>query len=279
MNTDAEKTENKIVNIIMGWDGYSDVWVDFFNLMDKYWSDINMPIYFVDVDKNCPSEKATLIKCGPDMKWSSRLKYALEQINCKYVFLNIDDFMYCRKIDNNRFDDAIKNMEKYNIDYFRLTPYPHTRKNFHGIKGIKCIDKKSESGINLQPAIWNKSFLMKILGDNDLNTWGIEYEQTLRSRESEEGLFENCVADVSKIINFRHDILKGKHNLFTILYFKAKGYKINTDDRPIMNLWETLCYYTRFWGYRIVPDRFKIGARKVLRKFGVKFVNDTQYVK
>ena len=279
MNTNIEKRIEKVVHIVMGWDDYSDIWVDFFNLLDKYWSDIDIPIYFVDVEKDCPFQKAITIKCGPDMKWAARLRYALNQIDCKYVFLTVDDFLYCRKIDNSRFNEAIQNMDKYNIDYYRLTGYPHVRKNFHGIKGMKCIDKKAESGITLQPAIWNKEFLLKTLGDDDVNAWGIEYKQALRSRESEEGLFENCVADVSKIINYRHEILKGKHNLFAVLYFKAKGYKVNTNERPITNLWETICFYTRFNGYKIVPNKFKLGARKILRKFGMKFIDDTQYVK
>lgn len=279
MSKKPEETKKLVANVIMGWDGYSDVWADYFNLLDKYWCDISMPIYFVDVEKNCPSGKVTLIKCGTDMKWTSRLKYALEQIDCKYVYLTVDDFLYCRKINNNRFYEAIQNMEKYNIDYYRLTGYPHVRRNFYGIKGIKCIDKRSESGINLQPAIWSKNFLLEALGDDDFNSWGFEYKQTLRSRISETGLFENCVADVSKIINYRHDIIKGKHNLFVVLYFKVKGYKINTYERPIMNLWETVSFYIRFYGYRLVPNRFKIGARKILRKFGLKFIDDTRYVK
>lgn len=279
MSKNMDERKSKIANVIMAWDGYSDIWEDFFNLMDKYWKDINMPIYFVDLKKDISIEKVKTIKCGESMSWSGRLRYVLNQIETKYVYLVIEDFFYCKKVDNIKFDNAVKCMEKYDIKYYRLVGYPHSRGNFNDIKGLKCINRRLESGINLQAAIWNREFLLEIIGDNDINAWEFEYNQTLRSRNSDKGLLEKCVADTTKIVKYRNEIIKGKHNLFSVMYFKIKGYDIDTTDRAIMSLGETICFYLRFYGYRVIPNRFKISARKILRKFGMKFIDDTQYVK
>ena len=258
----------------MAYDPYSDVWEDYFNLMNKYWNDIYMPVYFVTQNKMCPCEDVITIQCG-NLGWIPRLKKALQQIDSKYVYVTVEDFFYAKKIDNKQFEKAVERMEKYNIVYYRLIAYPHSLKNFHGIKKIKCINKKSESGISLQPAIWNREYLLKLIRNSNFQTsFEFEFAQTLRSRGSENGYFEDCVVDVSKIIDYRNEIIKGKHNLFAIVYFKLKGYKIDTSNRSILNIRQLFIYYFRFFGYRIVPNGFKLKARDLLRKFGMTFVDD-----
>lgn len=258
----------------MAYDPYSDVWEDYFNLMNRYWNDIYMPVYFVTQNKSCPCKEVTTIQCG-DLGWIPRLKKALQQIDSKYVYVTVEDFFYAKKIDNDQFKKAVEHMEKYNIMYYRLIGYPYSLKNFHGIKKLKCINKRSESGINLQPSIWNRKYLLDIIRNSDYNNpFEFEFAQTLRSRESEGGYFEDCVVDVSKIIDYRNELIKGKHNLFAIVYFKLKGYKINTNYRPVLNIRQLFSYYLRFFGYRIVPNSFKLSTRALLRKFGMVFVDD-----
>lgn len=274
MHIKGETGSYNIAKVIMAYDLYSDVWEDYFNLMQKFWPDINMPIYFVDLEKDCPYQELVTIKCGNQMKWTARLKYALKQITCKYIYLSVEDFFYCKKVENERFEEAVRCMEKNQIVYYRLISYPHLMKNYCGIRGLKCIDKKMESGISLQPAIWNREYLLTMLGEDDCNAWEFEYKQNMKSRNSYPGIIKNCVVDSTKIISYRNEIIKGKHNLFSLLYFKIKGYKINTQGREIMSVWDTICYYLRFYGYRIMPDKLKNKSRIFLRKIGVSFVED-----
>ena len=88
----------KVAIIVSSFDKYSTCWEPFAHGVSKYWPDCPYPIYLITNRKDFCIGQVTALKIGVDQGWASNLKFALEQINVDYIYLEIKyDFWYSKK--------------------------------------------------------------------------------------------------------------------------------------------------------------------------------------
>ena len=177
------------------------IWITFFSLLFKHWSDCEYPIFFTsDDDENNNLEKLknkfniNILKLEKDLGFMPGYEYILNNIKDKYtnaIFLQ-DDFLIEKKVDSEFIKKCVKIMESdSNIGYIRLMPCP-------GPKGKKIkygditLGEIRNNGLlpgfsfSNQAAIYNIEFLSKIISKIDYNpiehpfhkAWGFERELT-----------------------------------------------------------------------------------------------------
>ena len=85
--------KDKITCLIFSCDKFSDLWEGNLKMFRDNWPDRDFETYIV-TDKH--SERtfpdAKVIAAGDNVEWTDRLKYALQFVKTKYVFLTLDDY-------------------------------------------------------------------------------------------------------------------------------------------------------------------------------------------
>ena len=93
--------------LIIGFDGYKDVWDSYFELLEKYWSD--RPKTYLATGELRPNyNNVTVISAGKDAEWSKKAMAALQQIEEEYVILLLEDFFTTTYVDNSKLMHIIK---------------------------------------------------------------------------------------------------------------------------------------------------------------------------
>ena len=92
-----------------------------------------------------------------------------------YFFAVPDFISYFFK---DRSDSRLFEFMSYDYDYLRLMPIP---KVCRGKDGIYRLDGRNMYEINLQAAIWKKSYLMQVLREDGLSAWQVEAMQKVSS--------------------------------------------------------------------------------------------------
>ncbi len=166
--------KNENVSVVVGTcDNYEDLWEPFFWLFHKYWEDCPYKIYIGTEKKECKNKGVYTLHSDPFVSWTRRMESILNQIDDEYIVFLLEDFFLNSKIDQNRIDQMINYMMKYNVDCVRLIPSPppcHT------------VNKKMDLGLNefgapyyvsAQPSIWKRESLVRLL-DHDYSPWQFE---------------------------------------------------------------------------------------------------------
>ena len=90
--------KDKITCMIFSCNKFSDLWDGNMKMLRKNWPDKDFETYII-TDK--PTERtfsdAKVIAAGADVEWTDRLKYALQYVKTKYVFLTLDDYFLIKK--------------------------------------------------------------------------------------------------------------------------------------------------------------------------------------
>ena len=77
--------------LIVGYDGYADVWDSYFELLNRYWAD--RPKTYLATSVLKPNyENVTVIAAGENSEWSTNERNALNQFKEDYFILLLEDF-------------------------------------------------------------------------------------------------------------------------------------------------------------------------------------------
>lgn len=165
-------------------DSYQDTWAPFFDLLQKYWKDVNCNIYLntesCDFNDSKYSFKVNVLNNGHKTRWGGRLRACLDQIEEEYILMTLDDYFICSDINEECIDKLVDKMEEdKSIASFQLIA---SRYNATGITVADCL---VEEGVTLHevgrdgnkvhfvPTIWRKSVLKKWLRNHE-SIWGFE---------------------------------------------------------------------------------------------------------
>ena len=110
---------DKVSILVVGFDGYIDVWNHFFYLMNKYWKD-RPKTYLATSELSPKYENVEVIKAGKGSEWSKRAYSALEQIHTPYVILMLEDFFITDYVNNDVVQECLELVEKDDIKLFEL---------------------------------------------------------------------------------------------------------------------------------------------------------------
>lgn len=237
----------KMAMLVLSCDKYSDLWDDFFNLRDKFWSDCPYKWYVVTESKEYKREGVIVIKCGNELNWSGRYKYALNQISSSYVGVFLDDYFIKSKIDSNRIDSFLSFMIEHHVSYLNLGDVFRVSCNMkdkiYYSDHLIIIPKHWRYGVNTSAAIWNKEYLLNKLGDGDYSAWQFELDRC-KEAESIEGLDGLLLSDDQLSFNVSEEpvVIQGMLYPPAVKFFKnVVGYNIRS-NRKRMSPKEVLKY-------------------------------------
>lgn len=262
--------------IIVGFDGYSDLWNDCFFLLDKYWNDCPFKIIFVNNSCDYKWKNIEVIHAGQNAEWSSKVRAALRYCNTQYICLLLEDFFVGKEVKTNKITDLLNLMSLNNVKYVKLvdlngffSPFRKRVKENHSIRYVRKCD---EYGISLQPAIWRVDFLLEKLGVGNYNAWKFEFDRVHESQEKGHKYFNDILFDSRNILNIKHAVIQSYFIPSTISYFEKRGIHLHV-ERNVMPKGKFVRLRAISFLKLFVPRFLRPKVKKTFEKVGVKFVS------
>lgn len=258
--------------LIIGFDGYIDVWNSYFELLNKYWK--NRPKTYLATSVLNPEYKnVTVIPAGENSEWSEKTRNALLQIKEKYVVLLLEDFFTTRQVDNSKLLHIVKLMENNDLNFCRILDQKKMKgKHFMGEKHIRVIPKTDKYGLCLEPSIWNKEFLLQMIGEGNYNPWIFEFKLLGANLHNQNRI--DAIQDDSNILEITHGIVQSKYLPSCIKTFEKQGYHFNLEKRKVLSSKEYFKYRLKCFVNFHSPEWTKKYLKIIGRKMGVDFVSD-----
>lgn len=239
--------KNSVSMLVLSCDAYSDLWDDFFNLRDKFWPDCEYKWYVVTESKSYERKDVEVIKCGKEMDWAGRFRYAVQTVATPYIGLYLEDFFIKAPIDNNRIKGLVAFMHNNSVDYIDLGNVFHHKINQPEKKyfsdHLVIIDKHLRYGIDTAASLWDSNYLLEKLGSGDYNAWKFEKDRCDEAA-TEDGYNGLLLADDRLSFNVSEIpvVVQGKFYPPVIKDFRRRGYEIDTSKRKVMSPWEEFKY-------------------------------------
>lgn len=264
----------QLVLFVLSCDAYQDLWEDFFNLRDRYWPDCPYEWYLVTEEADFKHENVTVIKCGKDLNWSGRLRFAINKIDSPYYGIFLEDYFITDKIDNAIIENLLKIMKDNAVTFI------NTSDVFYNCIGRKELDYYKENliiipnhkvyGISTESGIWSKQYLLEKLGDGDYSAWQFEIDR-VNEAKSENGLggFNLCDDRMPFHVSILPVVIQGKVYPAARKFFQRNGYEFMT-NRDNMTFKQVLLFdmKMKFSNMKHGKKVLKWLASKIL---GIKF--------
>ncbi len=211
----SSNNSEDITMLIQTSDSFSDIWDTHVTLLESNYPDRKMRTIMVsDIPRDVGFEHVEMIYAGEQKNYLERLKFALDQIETKYVLLTQDDYFLLKKVATKKMKDILQLMKSKNADYVRLFK-SNKEKRAKQNKGVWSLSKMKESEINLYPCIWKVEVLKQLIFD-------IEHEKNAQKLYKEENLEEKLKMLMVESKNFpiKYAIKKDKFSRGIGFYLK-----------------------------------------------------------
>ena len=109
--------------VVVSYDGYSDLWDDYFYLLNKYWEDRIYPVYLANNTKKINYNNVLVINGGENSQWSTGTRLAVEKIKEPYICLLLEDFFTGSKVYNAVIEEILELIKKDNLKYYKLNSF------------------------------------------------------------------------------------------------------------------------------------------------------------
>ena len=270
---------NDLTLLIIGYDGYSDLWNDCISLLKRFWKDCPYKIVFVNNELDIKWDGVVTINAGKDAEWSMKVQKGLDYCESEYVCLLLEDFLVGKTVKTSDVSILISLMKQNDIHYLKLVdmnsvlkPRNKKVKNNRYIRHVRYCD---DYGISLQPSIWKKSFLIKKLGNDNYNAWIFEFNRVSESQPKNKKYMPNVWFDTRNIIHFKHGVIQGQYLPKTISYFKKQGIDLNI-QRDVMSVSKYRKIRAISFLKAVTPINLRPSIKRFLEKKGMKFVSTTR---
>lgn len=242
---------------IFGCKKYQDVAHVFVKELN-FWNKNLLPysVFFTDDFIENLNIKQIVIK--EDISWSLRVAKSLENIDDDYILFLLDDYIIQEKLEIGHLEMIVDNANNIGLKYCRLIDTP-SEKSFGDMRPIKV----KNYGINLQPAIWDRKFLISILKKIDSNPWITEtslHNFFSINKNEYEGAFGYNFIDY-----YLNAVIKGKWSREVPTNFT--GYS----NRPMMSRTEWMHYRTKVLISNSLGTNSKLVIKNILKKVGFNF--------
>lgn len=222
--------------VVVSYDGYSDLWEDFFSLKNKYWADCPYPTYLANNVKQVQFMNVNVINCGHEAQWSDRTRISLQNIKTKYVLFMFEDFFISDQVSTDKFDNILALMKKNNIRYYKLQTMSKINTNtYKAIAGLRVIPSNLPYGISLLSAIWDREYFLSLIGTESYNPWKFEINMVKQAEMAKEPYTCVGVFDATDPLHICHMVLQGKFIPSSLAEMKSKGFIVNTSNRDILS--------------------------------------------
>ena len=163
------------------------------------------------------------------LNWSLSLEKWINQIDSKYILILLDDHII-QKFSITSLETIIEDISNNKVLYAPLTYGTNILRNIVNIKKfVKGRVLDSKYSINLQPAIWEKSFILRLLKGTS-NPWDFEIYSSLKYQKKK---FNAYFYITKHIIFYEQFIERGKvypRRFYNI--FKC-NYRLLTNRSPL----------------------------------------------
>lgn len=269
---ESEKNFNNMAIVIVSYDGYSDLWNDFFQLLEVNWPDNPFNVYLINNEMQPTIDNVKIVNTAKNAEWSTRARMGLEKIEEKYICLLLEDFYIGSKINTHQVIETLKFIESKKVNYYKLNSFSNIRsRKFENKSHIQKIPSTLHYGISLQAAIWNKEFLLDKIGGGSYNAWQFEIDRIEEVPSNQDKYLENCFYDNRNILNICHVVVQGKVLPSAVKYFKRKGMSLHS-NREVMKKIDYYFYKSKFFGVNYFPLKFRKTLKYFMVKFGADFV-------
>lgn len=262
--------------LIIGFDGYKDVWDHDIELMNKYWP--NRPkTYLANSELKPDYSNVEIVNAGPNSEWSKKVQVALEKIETPYVMLLLEDFFISDYVDNNQINRAMDLVEREKIKFYQL----HVQlirqtwekgKAYNGDKRVLIVPSDKKYGINLQAAIWNKAYLQEVVGTGNYNAWEFEVNQ-LGTKNYNADRIEYLI-DTRNMLNITHGIVQSQYLRSAKRKLKKLGIIIPESERKQLSVRADFKYVLKLFMYSVTPKWLVKPFKAIGRLLKVDFVTD-----
>lgn len=215
--------KDKCTLLIASCDKYSDLWVPFSKLFNKYWPD-------------CPFEAHLRGNIGLDINRSSTLRKQVETIKTPYILLLHEDYFLQSPVDTILVLGCLQALDRLKGNYLRLTPRPKPDKSLIPFIGI--IEPRAPYRASLQASIWKRTTLLSLIKDGE-NAWELEANASRRS-DNLNGFY--CTW--KPVLDYPHDVVvQGKWMRSQAKRYKKMDIGCDFDSRPIMTRREAFKHF------------------------------------
>jgi hypothetical protein len=267
----VDETDNGFAIAVVSYDGYSDVWPAFINAYNKYFRDSPFQCFLINNELDV--EYVNIIHTGAETNWCDRAEAGISKIKSENIILLLDDYLIGEEIDLNQLYGICEFFNNNHSKYLRLMNMPRVRASKNSIAPIYSNEVY---GINLQPSIWNKEYLIEKLNEvkKDRSAWGFELSFVDRVDEAKKRALEGHYAYNGNVLNIHNGILKGKWFPKEVKYFQKRDIPIDTSARETLTKLESMSYNMRAESRNILPRRIRIIIKPLLKNLGFSFYTE-----
>lgn len=213
---------------------------------------------FFFTDEFIPDLKVDQISISEDLLWSSRIANSLKEINTEFILFLLDDYFLTEELDVDIIELLVDRCKNESIKYCRLINHPYD-KNFGDFKPISV----KPYSINLQPALWDREFLISILSKINSNPWKTEISLS-KYFQSNSNFYINAVGFIL-IEKYLNGVIKGKWSRDMPIDL------IKNSQRPLMTKREWFFYFLKSRLSSVLNPSLKKLTKIILKKFCFKF--------
>lgn len=225
---------NDLTFLLVSYDGYSDLWDNFFECKEKFWKDCPYEFVLANNTKQYKRDNVRVINCGKDAQWSTRTRMGLESIGTRYVCFLLEDFFISGFVDNEKIRNAVNVMDENDIPYYKLmslskisTPY------FDKTNRLRIIPANLKYGVSLLAGIWEKDYFLKLIGWDNYNPWKFEIERNVEVDNAADNTSLAGIYDERNILNICHMIVQGKYLPTSVKVMKNRGIIVDFSLRGV----------------------------------------------
>lgn len=264
--------KERMAILMIGFDGYNDLWKDFFYLLKKNWPDCPYKIYLSNNELDYEVPGVITLHSGKNAEWSRKVQDALKVIEEEYICLLLEDFYVGASVDTKEIEKILTFMKTDQIRYYKLNTFTRFKtSHYKNYSFLYTIPENMPYGISLLPGIWKKNFLAEKLGTDNYNAWKFECNRLAEEKGKGNQALEGCVFDSRNILQIQHGVVQGKYLPEVIKYFRKQGYELNQSVRKTMSFKENFIYKCKRLDWPVPVKRV---LKMILRKTGMKFVSD-----
>lgn len=253
-----ENMTQELAIYVSSFDGYKDLWDNFFRLFDIYWPECSVKIYLVSNEEDYVRKNVTVLKTGLEKNWFYRTKTSLKQVTEPYILFMLEDYLISKEIQERDILEIISFMKENNIYYYRLSKSKLKEKG----ERIIGIPASTAYPISLQPAIWERKQFIRFLDDiNKCSPWDFEKYFVEKYRNDMERIQGVCY-DNRDLLGYKNGVLRGRWIPSTLKYYRKRGIIIDTNKRSILSKQKDL----KFQISDIVSGCFSYEVKEKIKK-------------
>lgn len=261
----------EVIIFISSPNAYADVFQVFIECLKMNWSDC--PYEIILSTNNQEYEGITVINNHTNGDgWMDRAIPVIKMIENPYIFLLCDDCLISKKVDNRKVMSVINDIEKYGLDFCGVANNINGDPLYRGSL-INRVKMNKPYALNLQAGIYNREFLLELLGDGNETPWELENKWLKMASKSKNICFPNIGSCNEDIFGCKNGVLKGKWFWSAVHGLKKAGISVNA-NRSVMTLLEEIRIVSISRLGKIIPSSMRPIIKKTMALFGKKFASE-----